>query len=854
MRRLISLLLLGIATFAQAGSGNTLLDELTRSIKFRPLGPAVTGGRIIDIEVHPSAPYTIFAASASGGLWKTTNNGTTWKPVFDDKKTISIGDVAIAPSDPKIVWVGTGEHNNQRSAHYGDGVYKSTDGGETWQYMGLPESYRTGRIAIDPKNPNTVYVATMGYLYKPGGQKGVFRTTDGGKTWNQVLKGDNDTTGFIDITIDPKNPRVLYAAAMDRLRRAWNVRESGPGSGLYKTSDGGNHWERVKGGFPEGDLGRIGVDVCKAKPNVVYTTVINAAPGKGIEIYRSDNSGKDWKKVNEKAVPGGSYYGQIHVDPKNPERIYVLGVNLAKSDDGGKTYTNVDRQIHVDHHALWIDPADTNRVLLGNDGGMYMSYDCTDTWEFINNLPIPQFYAVSADMAVPYNVMGGLQDNGAWHGPSRVRVGSGISNTFWINVTGGDGFYTVADWEDPYTVYTSSQFGGVSRYDVKNRASKGIRPRNPEGGRLRCNWMTPFFVSPHDSKTIYWGSQFVHKSTNRGDSWETISPDLTTNNEEKIKGNVPHCTITTMEESKLRKGVIWVGTDDGNVWLTQDDGKNWTQVNGNIPGAPKEWWVSRVHASPHDAATAFVSYTGFREDDFTPMIWKTTDYGQTWTSIVGDLPKEQVAVIKQDPVNPDLLFVGTEVGCHFSVDGGKTWSRLSGLSDGKSGLITGLPTVAVQDLVIHPRDLDLILGTHGRGIYIADVSALREYASLGGKSMYVFKPAPAVAISFIGNMFDPFNGMKRFTGPNPPSGATITYYLKEAGSGDVKVEIVGPDGKTVREITGPAKQGLNSVNWNLRTVGENPGVAAPGRYKAKIKSGDLEQVVEFDVLAWTWQP
>ncbi|MFY9233943.1 MAG: FlgD immunoglobulin-like domain containing protein [Fimbriimonadaceae bacterium] len=842
MRRvLLPILLLAIPSWLFAGPS---LEEMLKTVQFRSLGPAVTGGRIVDIEVHPSDPYTIYAASASGGLWKSTNNAITWKPIFDNQKTISIGDVAIAPSDPKTIWLGTGEHNNQRSAHYGDGVYKSTDAGQTWTNMGLPNSNRIGRIAIDPKNPNIVFVASMGYLYKPGGDKGVYKTTDGGKTWELVLKGANETTGFIELVIDPKNGRNLYAASMDRLRRPWNIRDSGPGTGLYRTRDAGKTWEEMKAGIPNADKGRIGLAIYPKNPNILYAVIITSAQGGGTGVYRTDDSGKTWKKVNEGNISSSSYYGQIRVDPTNPDRVFNLSVNGQRSDDGGKKWRGfAERGVHVDHHALWIDPSNPKRMLLGNDGGLYSSYDDGETWEFVNNLPIPQFYAVSADMSFPYNVMGGLQDNGAWHGPSRTRVPSGIHNSDWNVVTGGDGFYTVADWEDPKTVYTSSQFGGVSRYDFNTRSGRSIRPPAPQNTRLRANWMAPFFVSPHASKTIYWGAQMVFKSTNRGDGWTAVSPDLTTNNPEKIRGNVPHCTITTIDESPKKQGVLWAGTDDGNVWVTQDDGKAWTQVNMNIPGAPKEWWVSRVHASPHDPATAFVSYTGFREDDFTPMLWKTTDYGKTWTSIVGNLPMEQISVVKQDTINPDLLVVGTETGAHLSLDGGRIWNKLS----------LGLPTVAVQDLVIHPRDGDLILGTHGRGVYIADIRVLREASLNTGKDLYVYRPSPAISAGMIPNMFDPFNGMRRFTAPNPPSGSTITYYLAQASADDPKIEILDKDGKVVREITlGGTSAGLNNVNWNLRgNVGGGQGLVPAGMYQIRITVAGKSESVSLIVADWS---
>ncbi|MBX3117541.1 MAG: T9SS type A sorting domain-containing protein [Fimbriimonadaceae bacterium] len=837
-RSLLSLLalLLPLSVLAQsAPSAATLL----KGFQFREMGPSVTGGRIIDIEVHPSQPNTIYVGAATGGVWKSTNNGVSWTCIYQYEKTISMGDMAIAPSNPNIIWLGTGENNSQRSAHYGDGVWKSTDAGKTWTNMGLADSMRVGRVAIDPKNPDIVYVAAMGYLYKPGGGKGLFKTTDGGKTWNRILQGENDTCAMIDVVIDPKNPNLLFACSMDRLRRPWNIRDSGPGSAIYKSTDAGKNWTKISGanGLPGGNLGRIGMAFYEKDPKIVYSVIDNNNPGKSVEVYRSDDSGKTWNLASTQRLGGGSYYGKIFVDPNTADTVYVIDVQLRKSTDGGKTYRTMERGKHVDNHAIWIDPRDSEHVLCGNDGGFYSSYDGGENWHFHDNLPLAQFYAIGADMAVPYNVMGGLQDNGAWRAPSRSRRPSGINNSDWFNIVGGDGFYSVPDPEDPNTIYVSSQFGGITRFDAVTRNGRSIRPR--EQG-LRFNWMTPFLTSPHSSKTILVGAQKVFKSLNRGDGWTAISPDLTTNNPDKIRGNVPHCTITTLDESPKKAGVIWAGTDDGNVWVTQDDGANWTQVNANMPGAPKEWWISRVHASPHDVATAFVTITGFREDEFTPLIYKTTDYGKTWNSIASNLPNEQLCVVKQDILNPDLLFVGTEQSCQVSLDGGKSWNKLG----------NGLPSAPVQDLLVHPRDGDLVVGTHGRGIFVMDVNPLRQLsADVMGKPFHLFKPAAALAFVNESNMFDAFQGSSRYTSPNPPFGAQIYFFLA-ADAKEVKIEILSVDGKVISEPRVPSSAltaGLNSVTWNLRGSG---GMAQAGSYAVRITVDGQTQTQVLDVKDW----
>ncbi len=842
MKRLLSLALFGLSAtvFAQFSTGGPpppkspvgSPERLLEMMSFRNINSSIFGGRILDIECPPNATNTIYIAAADGGIWKSFNNGTTWAPIFDGVSQGSIGDIALAPSDPNIIYVGTGENTSTRSAHYGDGVYKSVDAGKTWIHLGLKESKRIGQIVIDPKDPNTVYVASMGYLYKGGGDKGIYKTTDGGQTWTQVLKGDNETTGFIDIVMEPRNNKVLYAASHDRLRRAWHIRENGPGAAIYKSTDSGKTWTKLDAGLPKGEnVGRIGLAVCPKDPKMVYAFFDMKGQGGGGQVWRSMDNGKSWKRTSETNLSGGTYYSRIFVDPNNSEIIYCPNLNLMRSTDGGKTFQSSATRAHVDWHTIWFNPNDPKEMRAGCDGGLYFTYDDWATLVHINNLPIAQFYAISADNAVPYNIMGGTQDNGSWRGPSQTANRGGIYNWDWVNLLGGDGFYNIAHPVETNIVYTSSQFGNVNRVDVANRSGRSIRPRD-QG--QRANWMSPFMPSPHDPDTFYWCGNKVYKSLDRGNTWRTISPDLTTNDPEKIapKGNVPHCTITTLDESRRRQGVLWVGTDDGNVWVTEDDGNKWTPIN--IPGAPAKYWVARVHASPHDAATAFVAFTGFREDDWNPYLFKTTDYGKTWTKVEG-LPNEQISVVKQDAVNPNLLFVGTETSTQVSFDGGVKWMK-----------VPGLPVLSYMDLVVQERESDLVLGTHGRGFYIADITPFRQMTKENlDKAAHLFRPTRALNFNFSNNMFEAFQGFSVYSSPNPAFGATIWYHLKADAATDPKVEILDISGAVVATLTGAKYAGFNKVMWNLRASGQ----PAVGKYLVRLTVGSDVQTQVLTVEA-----
>jgi photosystem II stability/assembly factor-like uncharacterized protein len=832
-------------TLLPAGAAaQALSPDVAKAFKFRAIGPSRQSGRFVDFAVPALEPNTIYAATGSGGLWKSANNGISWESIFDTQPVISIGDIAVAATDPKIVWVGTGEHTSSRSTYWGDGVYKSIDAGKTWTNMGLKDSHHIGRILIDPKDPNIVYVAALGPLYSQGGDRGVFKTIDGGKTWTKSLevKADGRMVGAADLVMDPKNAKILYATAYDKERLPWTFNLAGPGSGIYKTADAGKTWNKLTGGLPGGMLGRIGVDVYAKNPLILYANVENGnkvgmsdadrlaelRAGKssdaiiGEEVYRSDDGGKTWKKVSpdKQKIGGGPgyYYMQIRVDPNDANHVYVMTVGVTHSTDGGKTWTSPFR-FGGDNHALWIDPANSGHMILGYDHGMGITYDGGKNWYHPDELPLAQFYAVGYDNMYPYNVAGGIQDNGSVRGPSSKRGGGRIVFEDWQNVGGGDGFYNVFDTVTNRYLYNESQFGSLSRVDLYTGETKSIASRDEA---LRFNWNAPILVSPHDSNVVYHAANKLLKSTYRGEGWTEISPDLTTNDKAKLPtgkggdGNVTYCTITTVDESPLASGLIWVGTDDGNVQMTKDGGKTWTKLNDKITGNPG-YWVSRVVASSHAPGTAYVTYSGLRNDDFKAFVYKTTDYGATWTSIVGNLPAKSINVIREDPFNPNLLFVGMDFGVYVSIDGGKSWQEMR----------NGLPTQPVHDLKIHPREHDLIVATHGRGIFVTDISALEEISDKTlAQDFYLFEVESKVKwIVRRGNV----SATTNFNGESEPNGVMINYYQKAPAPGDVVVKIIqGSRVLAEAETKGPNAAGLNQMLWNmLATPVTAPGVAVP---------------------------
>ncbi|HEX2445065.1 MAG TPA: hypothetical protein VHJ77_14060 [Vicinamibacterales bacterium] len=826
-------------------------------LEWRHIGPAAFGGRIDDVEAVESNPKIIFVGTASGGIFKTVNGGTTWMPVFDrDGGSLSIGDVAIAPSDPNIIWAGSGEPNNRQSSSWGDGVYRSIDGGETWTNVGLRDSHHIGRVVIHPRDPNTVYVAALGHLWGPNDERGLYRTRDAGRTWQQVLKIDADT-GVVDVALD-RDGRTLFAAAYQRRRRGWGFVGGGTGSGLYRSLDAGDTWQKLEEGLPKGVVGRIGVEISRSNPDIVYAVIEHKEGG----VFRSEDRGNTWTKqssTNQRPM----YYSQIRIDPRNPNKIWMLASPLFLSIDAGKTFTTkgTGDRIHVDHHGLWIDPSDPDHLILGNDGGLYVSQDGSRTWHFVDNLPIGQYYDISIDNRDPYWVYGGTQDNGTWALPSRTFSSLGIANPDVVNIAYGDGFYTQPDPRDARVVYANSQNGRTYLVDSDTREEKGIRPVPTDPKETyRFNWSTPMLLSPTNPDVVYYGGNKLFRTSDRGMKWEVISPDLTRNQEwKKLPGFFARGgernedtlsrddgvgdfgTITAIGESPLKAGILYVGTDDGNVQMSPDGGKSWQNLTSKfrLPGAR---WVSRAVASRHGERTAYVAFDGHQDDDFKPYLFRTTDGGDSWSSIVGDLPDGMVInAFEEHPRRPDLLFAGTEFGLYYTLDGGKHWTLAAG----------NLPRVPVDDIVISAKDNDLILGTHGRSIIILDDMSVLEQSTpaIMTSDVHVFASRPA--IQFYEHRMLPTPGASEFSGPNPPYGATITYYLKDAppapkpetkaeekkptgtsGTTDqsdpakppapppprptVKITITAPDGSVVRELEGPDRKGMNRVGWDLR--------------------------------------
>jgi photosystem II stability/assembly factor-like uncharacterized protein len=807
---------------------------LLTNLRWRSIGPANMGGRVTDIVGLPGDPSTFYVGAADGGIFKTTNSGTTFKALFQDQAVLSIGAISIAPSDPNVLWVGTGEGDPRNSASFGNGVYRSTDAGETWTHLGLSDTERIKRIKIDPRDPDTAYVAALGHAWGPNEERGVFKTTDAGKTWIKSLYIDKDT-GCSDIDIDPQNPRIIYAGMYTFRRRPWRFDSGGAGTALYRSMDSGATWKKLTTGLPRTPMDRIGMAIARSNPQTVYMITETKTEG---NLFRSDDRGETWRMVhNDPNINFRPfYYSDIRVDPNDPERVYSLGGGLSVSADGGRTFGRIANGVHGDHQALWIDPMNSNRVLSGSDGGYQLSFDKGQTFEIINNVVISQYYHIAFDLRQPYYVYGGLQDNGNWVGPSATLYREGIRKDDWYTVSGGDGFFVVPEITSPNIVYSDSQGGTISVTDTNSGNTRSIHPYPKEVGssgnavagyKYRFNWNPPIVASPHDPKTVYYGGNVLFKTTNRGHSWEVISPDLSTNDKSKqqssggpvVTDNTAaefHCTILTIAESMVKPGVIWVGTDDGNIQLTTDGGKSWKNTVSNIKGLPPSSWIPAIEASHFDPAAAYVAIDRHRDDDFSPAAFKTTDYGQTWKAIKGNLPaKGYVHVVREDLKNKNLLYAGTELGIFASWDGGSRWVSIR----------NNMPPVAVNDIAIHPRDNDLIAATHGRGIWILDgISPFQEVARAQASEFHLFDVRPAIRFQIWGK--DANLGQKTFAAQNPPFGAMIDYYLKSDVNGPVTITVADKDGKTIRTIRSTAnKAGVNRAVWDLRLDGPRP---APG--------------------------
>ncbi|QYK53797.1 MAG: hypothetical protein KF824_02625 [Fimbriimonadaceae bacterium] len=820
-----ALALSAIAT-AQVPDANLLLQALTP----RSLGPVNMGGRVSEIAVYDKDPRIFYVAAASGGLWKTTGGGVKFEPVFQYESASALGAVTVDQDNPDRVWVGTGEQNSRNSSSWGAGVFKSEDGGKSWSFVGLEKTHHISKIAFHPKDKNVVYVAAMGDLWGPSSERGVFKTTDGGKTWNKIHY-INDMTGTIDMIMDPRNPDTLIIAQWQKKRTAYSFASGGPGSGVYKTIDGGKTWKKLTKGLPSSEMGRVGLTQFRKNPNVLIASV-ESKEDRG--IYKSTDLGESWTFLNN-LNPRPFYFSVPRIDPSDESRVYVPGTNFHYSEDGGKSFKVMNINIHVDYHAMWINPNDNNHMMTGNDGGIAVTRDRGVTWEHLDNLVIGQPYAVAVDMRRPYWVYGGFQDNGTWGIPSQSERGNvTMADARFFN--GGDGFYVQVDPTDWRTVYAESQGGAIARHNMQTGEQRFIRPRAPQGETYRFNWNTPFIISPHNPQTLWLGGNKLFKSVNRGDTWTEASPDLTTNDPEKLKpgggvspestGAEMHCTIITISESPRKADVVWVGTDDGNIQLTQDGGKNWEKIT--IPDVPAGTWVSRVVASNHSLNRAYVAFDGHRSANFNSYLYMTDDMGKTWKKLSGSLGENEVVYsVCEGRVNPDLLFAGTEMGLWVSLDRGSNWTKVNKQ--------VGFPTVRVDDMLIHPTEADLVIATHGRSFWTIPVSAL-EQITRANMEKEVFLCQPTDAYTF-GKIFDGwFEGDRILATPNTQPGTTIYYYLKESTEEKVEVNIKTADGQSLGKLAGKGAKGLNSVFWRPR--GNRGATLATGTYLVELTVGE----------------
>lgn len=825
-----------------------LTSETFEGLRLRNIGPATMSGRVVDLAVVESDPYTFYVATATGGIWKTTNNGVNFQPVFENEATHSIGAISVHQQHPNLVWAGTGERANRQSSGWGDGVYKSSNGGKSWTNVGLKDSHHVGRIALHPTDTNTVYVAAMGHLWGANNERGLYKTTNGGKTWDRIIFIDEDT-GVVDVALDPQNPQIVYAATYQRRRTPFGFNGGGPGSGLHKSTDGGKTWKELRTGLPEGDYGRIGITIFRKDPNLIYASVeqgfqYNASTAyneRRAGFYRSLDKGETWEFMSD-WNPRPMYASQPLVDPSDASRIYMMN-QYSYSSDSGRTFRPARQSLHGDDRIFWVNPKDSRHVMKGDDGGIGISYDRGVNWLLVSNLPVSQYYRVAVDMAKPYNVYGGLQDNGSWVGPSQTYRSAGILNEDWKKLGGGDGFLNLPHHTNSDIVYTESQYLGLSRLNMKNGQRQSIRPGDPQGriGARRnwtswgpgteepelgnamapANWDGPFFLSYHDPNTIYAGTEQLWKSTDGGATWSSLG-DLTTrvNRREltimgqradtstlSLDDGIPYYpTLTAVAESKQKQGMLYVGTDDGLIQISSDDGKTWENVTSKLPGLPKETWVNTIEASWHNAGTAYVAINNYRNDDFTNYVYKTTDFGQTWKSVAGDLPVNRVArTLREDPKNPDVLYLGTELGLFVSINGGRNWVELK----------NNMPTLPFNDLVIHPRDNDLILATHGRGVWILDnISAIQELGAVMNRQAALFSIPEAEMIDY--NIGGAHTGDMYYRGENPRRGASMDIYLKDSvGKDNISLSVYDLEGNLMQELRPSTNAGIQRVYWNF---------------------------------------
>ncbi len=846
-------------TPAAAPSVPAIDGAMLKSLRARSIGPAVMSGRVSEVAYDPKDDGTFYLALGTGGVMKTTNNGATFSDIFAKEAVAAVGAVAVAPSDNKVLYVGTGEANDRNSSSWGNGVYRSADAGETWAHIGLKDSRTVARIVVHPTDANTVWVAATGDLWQPGGERGIYKTTDAGKTWKLVLAANaphDKKVGGGELAIDPADPNVLYAALYARQRTPWSF-TAGPvytdgkdAGGIFKSTDGGTTWRKLTNGLPV-NTGRIGLSVYAKDPKVVYAIVYSVDGGgnRGLMevknktggIFRSEDAGETWKRVND-LNPRPFYFSQIRVAPENDKKIYVLGFALHVSEDGGQSFReDLFEKVHPDLHALAIDPRNPKRLLLGTDGGAYQTYDSGSSWDHLNRFAGGEFYRINYDMSTPYRICGGLQDNLNWVGPSRTYTKEGILNQDWTSLGGGDGFYCVFDADEPYLIFTESQEGYVHRYDLRNAQTKDLRPQPEEGQKFyRFHWNSPLIGSRHKKDTMFLAGNRVFRLTKKGEHYEVISPDLSRQDPEKIvtagSGAENYGTVYSLAESPIKAGLLWAATDDGKVWVTQDEGSNWTDLTANLPAAVKDQWISRIEPGWKDPNVAYLAVPAYRSGNFAPLAYRTGDGGKTWQSIAGNLPPDgPVKVVREDPANPDLLFAGTEFGLFASINRGGSWVKFG-----------DLPTVAVDDILIHPRDRDLLIATHGRSLYISDdIRPLEEMtAETLAKDLVLFQPKDGVAMPLADGFAD-WNGKGIYRGANPPPGILLTVYVKSFSGDPVRVTVKNAQDQPVAKLSLPGTPGLNRIAWDMKPTkdmlteygGEGAKFLRAGEYTITVTQG-----------------